>query len=486
VFKLSNVPSSFRWAAAIIVVFPLSSVVLGEVILRLKRARHALAAPLGAIRSVVMPALVILIVMLEVVGWDRQSISVRLVETVLCLVIVHTSLSFLNGILFVGAKEDSWQAKFPHLFVDLIRVLVVLVAAAIALSTIWGQDLAQLVEALGVGTICIGLALQQPLGNLFSGIFLMIERPVSVGDWIKFESGLGKVVQTNWRAIHLQTRDGNLIVIPNGSLAKGMFTNFSRPARQYRKTVGFGFSYDDPPNKVKMVLKETALRTPGVLAYPAPHVHLADFADSYNLYNVKISMDDFGNALDILDEFRTRVWYASERHGLNMPYPTQVHISETEQAERPLSTQVIEAFPRFDLRDRGSPDSGGPRSTVKLYAKGEQVVREGERLAGIHLILEGTAKLTASDGTGKDASIATLGRGEFFGEKTLVSGQLSDVTVTVLDDLEVLVLQASALHSIIDRTPHLAREIAQVMESRRNAVSSLRANLSSQPDSSEA
>ena len=476
-FDLSTVPGPFLWAVVIAVVFPVTSVALGELILRLKRRGKPLATPVGYLRSLVLPGLVVLLLMRAVVGWEREATSVRVVETLLCLFVVHTALSFLSAILFAGAAEGSWQSKFPRLFVDLIRVVVVLAAGAVVFSTVWDKDLGQLVEALGVGTLCIGLALQQPLGNLFSGIFLMIERPVAVGDWIKFEGSLGKVVQTNWRAVHLQTRDGNLVVIPNGSLSKGVFTNFSRPSRPLRKTVVFGFAYEEPPNKVKAILREAAVRTPGVLADPPPKVHFMEFEDSYNLYHVKLAIADFEHAIDIVEEFRTLVWYATERYGLDMPYPIQVHKVETEPAGQrtPLSVKAIEAFPRFNLSeiDLSAAGEGGK---VRLYAKGEQVVGEGKPLEGIYLILNGTVTLTVRDVAGGDVAVARLGHGEFFGEKSLVSGQLSDVTVTAAEDVEILVLGTDELHGMLDQAPQLAREIGQVMESRRNAIADVLAS----------
>ncbi len=478
--NLSTVPAPFLWAAGIIVVFPLTSVALGEVILRLRRRGHALAVPFANLRSVVLPALVVLVLMREVVGWDGRGTAVRLVETLLWLFIVHTALSFLNAILFAGAKEGSWQSKFPRLFIDLIRLLVVLMAAAVVLSTVWEQDLAKLVAALGVGTICVGLALQQPLGNLFSGIFLMIERPIAVGDWVKFDVHVGKVIETTWRAVHLRTRDQNLVVIPNGSLATGTFTNYSRPGRVVRRTVTLGFAYADPPNQVKRMLREVAVRTPGVLPSPAPKVQmLNEFANPNNVYEVRLMVADFEPSDDVVEEYRTLVWYAAERFGLHMTSATQVQmVGDQSPAPAPLSRHAIAAFPRFDLGREAAAGSGAG-SAVKLYGRGEQVVAEGRPLAGIHLILDGTARLSVRDAADADVVIARLGRGEFFGEKSLVSGQVSDVTVTAADDLEVLVLDTDALHGVLERTPQLAREIGQVMESRRKAITGLRSGLPS-------
>ncbi|EAM48057.1 mechanosensitive ion channel domain-containing protein [Crocosphaera watsonii] len=71
------------------------------------------------------------------------------------------------------------------------------------------------------------------------------------------------VIKVNWRSVYLQTRDQDSVVIPNSILAQGNFTNYNRPTPLHVERFLFGFSYDDPPNKVIRVLKETAL--PGFL-----------------------------------------------------------------------------------------------------------------------------------------------------------------------------------------------------------------------------
>ncbi len=467
------------WSIALAIGFPLLLLATGELLLRLRRTQHPLFSPITEVRSVLFPVLATLILLVKVIGLNPDAIPVRLVETLFWLIVVHSALSFLNAILFTRAKEGSWQSRTPGLFVDLIRVVLVLVCAAIIISTVWGQDLRQLVTALGVGSIVIGLALQEPLGNLFSGIMLMIERPLGVGDWLMIGNLEGVVVTTNWRAIHLETRNKDLIVLPNSVLAKQSFLNQSRPTRLHREITTLWFSRDDPPNHVKRIVLDTALRTPGILHSPSPRVELVDFAGSIITYAVKFYIADAGDSSKVQDEFRTLIWYAASRHALTMPFPTQTHIlvnqAELEAAHSaPLPPEITWVFPRFDLAQGAIAGKPVSRSEVKHYAKGERVVVEGERLPGIHLILKGQAVLTTRDHAGAEVEIARLDRGEFFGEQSLVSSKASEVTVTAAQDLELLILDSEGLTVMLGRTPHLTREISHVMEARRKTISDLR------------
>ncbi len=113
--------------------------------------------------------------------------------------------------------KASWRSRAPKLFQDLIRLLLVAIGAAIVLSVVWRQDLGGLIAALGVGSIVLGLALQETLGNLMAGIALFFEKPFSAGDWISVGGKSGQVVQITWRSVHLRTAERNLLVLPNST-----------------------------------------------------------------------------------------------------------------------------------------------------------------------------------------------------------------------------------------------------------------------------
>jgi small-conductance mechanosensitive channel len=465
---------SLIWAVALAIVFPLFSVALTEATLRLQRARGALASPVALVRDLIMPALGALVLLIYIVGWTVSSTTVRIAETILWLFVTHTALSFVRAIMFANARENSWQARMPRLFIDMARGLIVLICLAIVLSTVWGQNLGKLVAALGVGSLVLGLALQEPVGNLFSGLMVMMERPIDLGNWVKVGDNVGAVIESNWRSVHLRTRDGDLVVVPNSILAKGSFVNYSRPAKLHSESIMIHFSDLDAPNRVKLVLIETARRTCGVLSDPAPKVRLANFEDSCIAYEVKLPINDFAQLKDIAEEFRTLVWYAARREGLTMPYPTQRHIivpdSGLDEVQRErLPAEALKAFPHLGLAGSEVPKAV-PGSVVKHYAKGEHVVREGQRLSGLHLIIRGRVALTARNAAGSEVEIARLERGEFFGEKALLSGAPSDATVTALEDLELLVLEIDSVHALIEQTPNLSQQIGEVMEARRKAL----------------
>jgi small-conductance mechanosensitive channel len=462
------------WALVLIIGFPVATVALGEIIMRLRRRGRPAASPLALVRNLVLPTLALLLFLLQVLGQDRTASSVRLVETLFWFFVINAVLSALNVLLFAGAREGTWQSRMPKLFIDLVRLIIVLILAAIMLSTVWNLDLGHLIAALGVGSIVLGLALQDPLGSLFSGLVLLFERPLKVGDWIQLGESNGRVVETNWRAVHLLTRSKDLIIIPNSVLAKGSFINFSRPAALHRETISIQFSRNDPPSKVMRVLAEAVQRTPRTIEHPDQAIVLSTYSTSGMTYDVKVYMGSYEYKDEVREGFQALVWYAARRHGLTMPYPIQT-MKEFEAEERaPLPPSALAAFRRFDLGRGDGSKVPVSRQAVQYFAKGEQIIAEGDVLPGIYLVLKGRASMTVQvAGSGK-VEIAQVGEGEFFGERTAFASRVSDTTATALEDLELLVIDAETLQSLVAGSPPLSREIGSVMEARRQALRGIR------------
>ena len=139
----------------------------------------------------------------------------------------------------------------------------------------------------------MGFALQDTLGNLFSGLAIQIEKPFRVGDWVTIGAQEGSVSEITWRATKLLTKAGNFVVVPNSVMAKDTITNYSVPTRQMRLHVDVGVSYDVPPNFVKSVIAE-ALKNASELSAARPaEIMISDFAGSAITYRVRFWVDDF-------------------------------------------------------------------------------------------------------------------------------------------------------------------------------------------------
>ena len=468
-----------RWALFLMIGFPICVVTLNELIVRLRQQGKALVVTARILRNLLIPIVGLLIFLSKVLQLPDESNIIRLVTTIVWIVMIHACLSGFKVLVFDEASVESWQSQVPDLLLDLTRFFLVVCMAAIVLSTVWKVDLGGLLTALGVGSLVIGLALQDMLKNLFSGILLLFERPFTMGDWLQVGETTGKVIQINWRSVYLQTRSKALVVIPNAELAQGNFTNFSLPTPIHVETFTVSFSYDDPPNKVKQVIKETALATPAVLDDPQPWVRTVSYGDFAIDYEVGCFIRGYETMPEIRNQLVTRIWYAAKRYHLTIPYPIQteyqIHPSELPQPNPAAQVaEVMRALPNFGSIACQVLEEAQAKTIIRHYASGEQIFDEGDRLAGLYLVIEGKVLINVGEVNGKSQEIMRLSRGDFFGESVLLAGEHSDVSAIADEDVEVALLNAEIMGKLLQKVPRLSREFSELIRNRRNATAQAR------------
>ena len=459
------------WSLVVALGVPALAVVLGEVIARLERRGRALALPLRAVRSVLLPLVALQILLDRAAGLPSDGVAVRLVTTAVLVVGIWVALAILSAVVFGEAPAGSWRARVPRLLRDLVMVGFVLMGAAIVLSAVWGVELAGLATALGLGSIVIGLALQDTLGSIMSGIALLSERPFSEGDWIGVDGVEGHVVEMNWRAVRIVTREGNLIAVPHLVVAQQTVHNFSRPTESEMEKIPIGFAYDHPPNHVKAVISAAARETPGVLADPAPQVWVTGYGDSSIDYEVRFWTGSVEASVPVREQVLTRIWYAAQRAGLEIPFPIRTLIQSEDEAPDELGDRLATVPILAQTLGDGGPPTG---ASLEHFGAGERIVTEGDLARRLLLVLAGSAEVTCLGPDGVPRAVETLNRGALVGIATLYSGRPSPCTVTARTDVEAVVLDTGGFIAALESRPALAREISAMAENRREAIEEAR------------
>lgn len=454
----------------------------------LDRRSHPLRGPVRTLRGTLLPLLLAWLLVTRGLGWSEDppyfADGRRVLATMLWLAGIVTAVSLVTHTALVRREGTLYLTRYPKLLLDIVRLILVLVGTCFVIAGVWDKDLGGLLTAVGVSSIVLGLALQNTLDNVMAGIAVLFERPFEVGDWITIGSLTGEVMEMNWRSVRIRTRDRDLFVVPNSVVGKETLVNLSRPTRAHAENHQLGFSYDDPPNKVKRVLLEVARSTRGVLADPPPQVHTVEYGDWSIQYRVRYFLDDYDRQLEVNDEFMTRIWYATKRHGLTIPFPTQIEYG-MEPPAAPLqhsSPDVLASVPVFVPLDATELAALAPRCRRQQFGRGERVVHQGEAGASMFVVLDGEAVVSLTDGNGAEREVARLGRGEFFGEMALLTGESRSANVTAADDLAVLVVGKEALHDLLAQRPALAQEMAEIVASRRQGLQLVRDLKQAPPD----
>ncbi len=471
----------FIYGILLMICIPLFIVVINELTYLTRKKNKQFSAPLNTFKNIILPLVAMSIVFTQVLEYPRSSTLMKLLETFIWILVINALLALVNVVFFSGQGSKKNKTKIPQLFLDIFRVVMVLFGAAIVLSMVWGADLGGLVTALGLGSFVIGLALQDTLGNLFSGIALVYEKPFSEGDYIEVEGQTGRVIEMNWRAIRMETREKELIVIPHLVIGQGTIKNFSQPTSIHIMKTEIGFSHQDPPNKVKEALLKTCYSTPGILHEPEPEVKTNAYEESKIVYEVEFAINDFKDHEDVMDEFMSRVWYTSRRHNLVMPMTQMKVYHDHEMADKEKSKlhqleSSLKKLPQMLPIEKSNVNELMDGSEIQYFGKGEKVIQQGDPTGALYVILEGKAILEIADENNEMVVIGKLEKGDFFGEIAVFTEKFSSFSVKAQEDLKVISVSQNEVLEMVELNPRLAEHLDEMMDARRSKLEALRKN----------
>lgn len=251
----------FYWAVGIALGFPLVLILTTEWQQALRRRGSPLLRPVTMLRNLLVPLGALLMAMVGATQMPFASMPVRLVGTVVAVLVLMLLLAGIRASVFSNAPEDSWRHRIPAIFLDVSRFGLIAIGTGLILAYIWGAHIGGLFTALGIGSIVIGLTLQNSVGQIISGLLMLFEQPFRIGDYIQTDKAQGRVTEVNWRAVHVKTATGTQIM-PNSVLAATAFTNLSRPAGEFAIRVTSVFAIEDRPDQVCDMLARVASQVP--------------------------------------------------------------------------------------------------------------------------------------------------------------------------------------------------------------------------------
>ena len=195
------------------------------------------------------------------IALGRFALTPDMAARVLSVIQLCMALAIINLIVVIAInplRADRVPERFPNIVQDTIIIGLFLMVATVVMQE-------KFLTTSAVGAVVIGFALQDTLGNMFSGLAIQVEKPFRVGHWITVGPFEGMVSEVTWRATKIRTKAGNLVVLPNAFISKEAITNFSEPTAPTRLEVEVGVSYSVPPNQVKAALAEALRNAPAGL-----------------------------------------------------------------------------------------------------------------------------------------------------------------------------------------------------------------------------
>ncbi len=441
------------WAVGVAVGLPAGLVLLTEGHGALARRGSYLARPVALTRNYVLPLGALLVLLAKVAEVPEHDPTVRVIYTAFGFVLLVLLLSVLDVTFFQSAPKGSWRGRIPTIFVDVARFLLIGAGLALILSLVWGAKIGGLFTALGVTSVVIGLMLQNSVGQIVSGLFMLFEQPFRIGDWLSTPTARGRVVEVNWRAVHISTADG-LQVTPNSVLAGTSFTNISRSGGAHRVSITTTFAVGDPPDRVCGLLSRVATALPMRTTGTAP----VSAALGSGQYRTIIAVDSPSEDSAAQATFMRWLWYASRREGLHLDDADDDFCTPERVAEA-LRTVVAPALRLTDADQQALL----PHARIVRYGTDEPLQLAGRVPAAMTFLTDGSVRLS-----GEDPAVpgTTLRHGAFLGV-TALTRQSSQFDARALEEVTAVVIDREHIEDLVMAKPLLLQELGRIIDQRR-------------------
>ena len=263
-------------------------------------------------------------------GAMRLSLLIVLKAVVLASALIWMAVLFGNVLSHWVQRSGDLSPSFKVLISKLIKIGLIMIAGAIALSAT-GIDLTALTIFSGAVGVGIGFGLQKVVSNFISGIIILLDKSIKPGDTITLGDTFGSIRDLRSRFVSVITRDGKEYLIPNEDFISQQVVNWSFSSDYVRIDVDFGTSYDSDPHKVIEIAIATASSVPRVANhYKAPVCWITSFGASSLDFRLRFWISDPANGLtNVRGQVLMALWDAFKEANISIPFPHREIILKT-------------------------------------------------------------------------------------------------------------------------------------------------------------
>ncbi|PYE90080.1 mechanosensitive ion channel family protein [Phyllobacterium leguminum] len=263
--------------------------------------------------------------------------------------------NWLDGSVMARGRVDSGVRNSIRTVIGYVGLAL---AALVGISAA-GVNLSNLALIAGGLSLGIGFGLQNIVQNFVSGLILLVERPIKVGDWVEAGGVGGIVKKISVRATEVETFQRQSIIVPNSSLINANVANWTYRNKLGRVDIPVGAAYGSDPRKVHAALLEIGRSHPQVLKNPEPFVAFKAFGASSLDFELRVFLADISNGANVQNDLRFQIMEKFAAEGIEIPFPqTDIH----------LRMEHIEAIAEA-LADRNGEESDEKTKTVKVGTK---------------------------------------------------------------------------------------------------------------------
>jgi small-conductance mechanosensitive channel len=413
----------------------------------------------------------------------------KIFKVLLFMSIVISVVRYINYLIFGAALKNSEEYEISSLLRTVLTIIIYIVSFFIIFQTQFPKiQLAPLFTGSAIIGIVVGLALQDTLGNLFSGIAIQADQSFQVGDIIKITNqGIGTVESVSWRGVKIRTFQNKLLVISNSVIGKETIEVAQKEMLNAR-IVRFNTLFTNSPAKVIQVVREAVRQVENVSPKRRPKVRIWNLGDNGIDWEIKYWTTNYRKHNDTDALIRQRVWYAFQREGLDFAYPTRTIYTAKQSEEGEVFVETaneicerINNVPIFAPLSNEETSKIAESCSVRVFAPEEPIIEKGQTDKSMFIVHRGIVNVEIKE-NGIPKVISTLRAGDFFGEMSLFTGEPRTADVVADSETQVLEIKPYILKPILDNNPEVARVIGEIIDDRRELLAEKNEDINSKTD----
>jgi small-conductance mechanosensitive channel len=374
-------------------------------------------------------------------------------------------LSFFLFDFFTSQKND---IKYPKLIKDIVIIVLYVIGILIIAKYYFDFKITVFLASSAMITLVAGLALQDILGDLFSGIALNFEESLNIGDWVKIGEYEGKIEQFRWRSIKIKTNDHILIVIPNQVASKKEVVCFGQKKSFFSLRFTIGLSYKHNPDFVILVITDVLKTFDRIATEPKPQVMVQDFSDFTVNYEIRYWVNDYANRDTFQNEIKRRLWYAFKRSDIQIPFPIRDIYLHQPEPKPNYQEQIFYALKKnqiLSILDESQLAHIAGDMDVKLYGKDDILIREGQKGQYFYLFLSGSAHIKKNNQV-----ITSINSYDSVGEISLFTGESTTATVLIKDESLIASIDSEKFRAIVTLNETIAIKLSEMIAVRKTSL----------------
>ncbi|MEP5731128.1 MAG: mechanosensitive ion channel family protein [Sulfitobacter sp.] len=410
--------------------------------------------------------------------YGSAEVSAQFGDPILLVLFLATAFCLARLVeLFLLSRHKQNDASYlPGLQRGLL-IAGFLFAGLITFLYLQGYSITGLSISTGAAAALVAFAMQQTLGDLFSGIALSIEHPFKLGERIRLADGSeGMVVDINWRATRLLAWDNSTLVVPNSDLAKQGFTNLHGVDHPFAPWYEVKIPAEVDPRLARALLLEAALKCTKVLKSPLPVVRLTDATTLPYTYMVWVHFPNYLAMFAGREQLFQEIHYALKDVGAQVsPNINELHTRQvdTMQIEPPTPMLALKMLDIAKSLSDKELEEVADMSSHETFEAGTVIVVEGEIPKFLDVILHGVVETSVLT-TDQPKVVDQLRSGQYFGLTSMLMGTASFMQFTASTNVTLIRINIECLRQIlVDRTD-LHDEFAIIMKQRMDSAQNAR------------